>query len=264
MCFSFQSCDEIDPTADGKYLEDPELDNDEALKESIILFEFTGWACIGCPDGHEIISHLEKSYQDRIHTIAIHAGYFAEPGNNGPDLRSEVGNLLYKKFDSPNQFPLGAVNIMKGANLKSPSEWSTLVANAYEQVKQMPAATLKVDKSISGDELTVNISIKCLSDFKSTFNLSAYIVENDIEGAQKNNSGTMDSYYHKHVLRASMHNGIIGENIGTLKQGETDDFNYTLKINGDWIPENLEIITFIYDTSNHQIIPFNNQYKKDK
>ncbi|MDE7091651.1 MAG: hypothetical protein K2O53_08025, partial [Bacteroidales bacterium] len=56
--------------------------------------EYTGWACGNCPDGAARASWLKALRGDNFQVMAIHAGYYAEPGSRGLDLRTDYSDSL--------------------------------------------------------------------------------------------------------------------------------------------------------------------------
>lgn len=250
-------CDVIEPFEDGTYIERPDLEEAGDTIESIILFEFTGWACIGCPIGHEMIHLIEDNYPERVHAIAIHAGFFAEPGNDGPDFRCNDSDDLLERFNNPNAFPQGSVNSMNFDDLTSPDAWSSIVAAAFQESENNPQAFIKFSQSITAEKISAEIVVEFSQELTGDYNLSVFVVENGVVAPQKHFSeGLIEEYEHSHILRASMNNGIIGDLVATNPTVGTEfEKSFSLNIDTEWVADSLHVIPYIYNTETNIVIP---------
>jgi thiol-disulfide isomerase/thioredoxin len=234
----------------------PNIDSIGDTYETIVVFEFTGWNCPYCYLGHEAISELEDFYPDRIKAIAIHAGGFAEPGNDGPDYRCETSNALFQKFGSPGEFPTGAINSLNGFDLDSPTAWSSIVSSELTSTKNSPEVYLELNISHSVNTVNANIIGKFATDLEGTYNLCAYIIEKGIIAPQNKLGTIIEEYEHQNVLRGSMVNGIIGENVSiNPNSGKVFGFEYSFEISDpEWIVDSLEVIPFLYNIETNYIL----------
>lgn len=251
------SCDKIEPFEDGTYKTVPEIEIGGDTIPHVILFEFTGWNCPNCPSGHDMIHDLEEIYHESVKAIAIHAGFFAEPGNdNYYDFRCDVGDDLHKQFDNTNIFPSASVNNMNSSSLSaSVEQWAIDFNTAYELANNEPEAFIMFDYSNNGTVLEADVKIEFANTLQGDFNLSVYVVENGIEDIQ-NNLGIIEDYVHSHVLRASMSNGIIGDLVETNPSaGTIFEKSFSLNIDSEWVADSLHVIPFIYNTETNIVIP---------
>ncbi len=260
------SCDEIEPFEDGTYIVKPKTDDQDEYKESIVVFEFTGWACIGCPTGHETLKLLDESYKERIHTLAIHAGYFAEPGNEGPDFRSSLSNSLYNHFNQPNQFPIGAINSLRHEKLTAPGAWSQQTEAAYNMIKDNYAARIECAQSIDADKIKATIKIEFTKELKGKYNIGIFVTESNIIGFQKDEKkGLIHNYEHNHVLRSSMTNGLSGYPLTTdPAKGAVITQSFEGEIDFEWNPDNLELVIILLNADNQDLVPVKIKYIKNK
>ena len=251
------SCDKIEPFSDGTYKTVPEVEIGGDTLESVILFEFTGWACVFCPNGHDMIHTIEANYPDRVHAIAIHAGSFADPGNEGPDFRCQESDDLLERFDNSDKFPGGAINSMNLVDVKTPDAWSSDVAAAFEESKNNPQAYITFSNSNTASIVSADITVEFTQALTGNYNLSVFVVENGVEAPQKHFSeGLIEEYVHSHILRASMNNGIIGDFVATNPTiGIEFEKSYTLNIDTEWVADSLHVIPFIYNTETNMVIP---------
>ena len=70
----------------------------EPQNKKILLEEFTGIHCGNCPDGHAMAKKLHTAKPEDVFIIAVHAGYYAEPGADQADLRTDDGIELHDFF----------------------------------------------------------------------------------------------------------------------------------------------------------------------
>jgi len=251
------ACDKIEPFDDGTYISTPLIEEGGDTIPHVILFEFTGWNCPNCPSGHEMVHELEKVYHESVKAIAIHAGFFAVPGNdNYYDFRTAVGNEFYEQFNKPNTFPIGAINSMNSLDFSaSVDQWPTDFSEAYNTSNTNTEAFLTYTYSHNNNTLQADVKIDFNANLQGTYNLSVLVVENGIEDIQ-NNEGDIDDYIHNHVLRASMNNGIVGDIISSdPKVGTEFEKSFTLNIDSEWVADSLHVIPFIYNVENNIVIP---------
>ncbi len=252
FAISLWSCD----TIEGPYMIKPNIDSIGDTYETVVVFEFTGWNCPYCYLGHEAIAELEDFYPEKIKAIAIHAGGFAEPGNDGPDYRCETSNALFQKFGSPGEFPTGAINSLNDFDLDSPTAWSSLAATELDLTKNNPEVFFKLNKSLTTTSITATIYGEFATDLEGTYNLCAFIVEKGIIAPQNKLGTIIEEYEHHNVLRGSMVNGIIGESVATdPKNGKVFEFEYSFEISDpEWIVDSLEVIPFLYNIETDYIL----------
>lgn len=251
------SCDKIEPFKDGTYRTVPEVEIGGDTLESVILFEFTGWACVFCPNGHDMIHAIEAAYPDRVYSIAIHAGGFAEPGDEGPDFRCQESDDLLSRFDDNDKFPGGAINSMNLADVNSPDAWSVDVATAFEESKNNSQAYITINEVITETIVTAHIKVEFIQNLTGDYNLSLYVVENGIVAPQKHFSeGLIEEYHHSHALRGSMNNGIIGDLAGTDPfTGTIFEKSFSFIVDSEWVADSLHVIPFIYNVETNIVIP---------
>src|SRR5574344_1583199 len=99
------SCDKIeDPyiTADESVLTDvsfPDLDTNVVYRK-ILIEEFTGHRCTGCPLGHAELDNLSTIYNDTLIAIGMHVDRNAAPSGELfiKDFRTPEGTEIYETY----------------------------------------------------------------------------------------------------------------------------------------------------------------------
>ncbi len=227
------------------------IDEDERLiyvkpapvSRSVLLEDFTGQRCINCPLASEEIAKLQEQYgEDVIIAVGIHSGplgFYTNSRYYG--LKTEVGDEYYNHWNLEYQ-PVGMID--RG----SPAEytaWGTLVRQELQKT-----APVDIDLTVTpGDSLRVDIytMIKGV-DGNTQGKLQLWIVEDDITAFQMMPDGTLDNnYIHKHVFRAAV-NGQWGEDVD-VQEGYNIIKDHSIILNGDWNPEKLSVVAFVYNDS---------------
>src|SRR3954466_14723253 len=90
----FNSCDKID----GPYSEPVTIDTSSGTAvRKVLIEEYTGHTCIGCPSAHAEGERLQSLNGNRVIIMAIHSGPFAKPSPHVDhsyeyDFRTQEGN----------------------------------------------------------------------------------------------------------------------------------------------------------------------------
>ena len=100
------------------------------------------------------------------------------------------------------------------------------------------------------DNVSRNVKIDVTADgiTKVSGKLQVWLIEDNIVSMQLMLGNILNNdYVHNHVFRATV-NDRAGEDI-SMNEGEkvTRTFNYTLE--SDWVPENMSVVTFIFNDS---------------
>jgi len=237
--------------------------------KQVLIEDFTGHTCNNCPTAAITAHGWIDEFEHRLIIYAIHAGAFAEPGDEPytADFRCETGNELFSFFDVQAN-PSALINrVESNGNLVIPffgDWWRDAVE--FEMEKEN-IIDMKIVNSFFPDNNTVKISIS--STFKQQlegkFKIVVYIVEDNIISPQVNGNHDLDGapdddnwldYNHRNVLRDAV-NGTFGSYLstdGTITQGEeyTDENFY--EINQEWVTANCNIIVFIYNEESQEIL----------
>ncbi len=216
------------------------------LGKKVLIEDFTGYKCTNCPQASSELKTIEELYPGKVVGIAIHAGFFAQPsGNFITDFRTTGGNELADFFE-PEVFPIGMINRQGYPDnvLLNYTDWAS---KAGEQLLQAPT----IDLSISEDNNSVSIQARRLSESNNSLKLVVCITEDSIIDKQIDGSELIEEYEHNHVLRKVI-NGAWGSNIQLSSTSSTYSYDYTLE--NSWVRSNCNIVAFVYDNSNKEIL----------
>jgi hypothetical protein len=222
MVWAFQSCDYVDPRnfREGSQVQVTKWDMDTSylLQDSIqpqmvLLEEYTGQFCGNCPGAARTAKKLDSIYADRLHIMAIHAGYFAEPENNPlrNDFRCEAGDYLDTKFNLVSQsVPKGLINRGRfGASQiakLNPTSWQSKI----EELASKPATDLTLYLhpyyDAPSNQFFAVSRLKFRKQVTDSILVSLYLLEDSIINWQLDYGSSpseVSEYAHRHVLRGA-------------------------------------------------------------
>ena len=288
LLFNITSCDIIE----GPYLIDNNtnpVDTNTFVKK-VLIEDFTGHRCPNCPAAAEELVSLQDFYGDRVIGIAIHPSSqaFSTPSpltasSYTYDFRTQFGDDIDNIFEITTVgLPRGMVN-RTGFDTQhqlGKDEWSSIVQTELEKA---PIFGITLSSNVSNGNGTISITAEALTNINldkkekiEDYNIVICLTEKNIVQWQKDNTaGDIEDYEHNHVLR-TMINTTFGESIGNsfvdgdiwekdysidITTLENTNENYSLNTlfmgNGnckEWNEDNMEIVVYIYNTSNYEIV----------
>ena len=277
LLFNITSCDVVE----GPYLIDdntnPPVDTNTFVKK-VLIEDFTGHRCPNCPSAAEELAALQNFYGDKVIGIAIHpSSTFSTPSpltssSYTYDFRTEFGDDIDDIFELTTLgLPRGMVNRVGGG--LGINEWSDVVLT---ELAKDPIFGITLSSDVSNGDGTINVKVEALADLNNQYKIVICLTENGIIEWQKDNTlGDIDNYEHNHVLRVML-NTTFGESIGNsfvdgdvwekdysvdITTLENANANYSLNTlfmgNGnckEWNEDNMEIVAYIYNTNNYEIV----------
>jgi len=252
IVLAFAACQEvmvdIDPPSVNNT--DPVDTTDEVVRH-VLIEEFTGVQCVNCPQGAQLIENLANTYGERLVTVSIHAGFFAEPlSESASDLSTDAGEQLDALIGPVEAYPSAAIN-RNSFGTSSRIHFSPSWAGFVEQELAIPP---QVDVQITNSfnenngELTTNITVNFLETLTGDLNLSVMVTENNIVDAQLDTSGLIEDYTHKHVLRTILTN-VAGNPIPTQAIDTNVEESFTFTIPTEWNLDNCSVVAFVHRTA---------------
>lgn len=288
LLFNITSCDIIE----GPYLIDNNTNpaDTNTFVKKVLIEDFTGHRCPNCPAAAEELVSLQDFYGDRVIGIAIHP---SSPAFSTPspltassytyDFRTQFGDDIDNIFEITTVgLPRGMVN-RTGFDTQhqlGKDEWSSIVQMELEKA---PIFGITLSSNVSNGNGTISITAEALTNINldkkekiEDYNIVICLTEKNIVQWQKDNTaGDIEDYEHNHVLR-TMINTTFGESIGNsfvdgdiwekdysidITTLENTNENYSLNTlfmgNGnckEWNEDNMEIVVYIYNTSNYEIV----------
>lgn len=218
--------------------------------QSALIEEFTGINCPNCPDGHRIAAELMNLHPEDVHSIAIHAGSYAEPTAGMPDFITETGTAIHDHFEITG-YPCGTISRQEfdGSFVQNRGEWGSCcrtVIDTPSPVNLWSGCAYNPDTRV----LTVDVE-GYLTDNMTDPRLNVFLLQSEILACQA--GGQLGNEYpHRHMLRDRLSGDDFGDLIAEKTKGEyfKKTYTYTVPEAIKDIPvdmRNVEIISFVTD-----------------
>lgn len=250
---AFAACQEVMPDIEPPSVNNttPPVDTTDEVVRHVLIEEFTGVQCVNCPQGAQLIENLVNTHGERLITVSIHAGFFADPlPQSTYDLSTDIGEQLDALIGPVEAYPSAAINRnafgTSGKIHFSPS-WAGFV---QQELDIPPQVGVQIANSFNENngELTTNITVNFLETLSGDLSLSVMITENDIVDTQLDTSGLVEDYTHKHVLRAMLTN-VAGNPIPTQGVETSLEESFTFNIPTEWNVNNCSVVAFVHRTA---------------
>jgi thiol-disulfide isomerase/thioredoxin len=259
----FSSCDKIDAPY-GQAVPATEVNDTEVVMRKVFIEDFTGQDCGNCPRAAEKLKQLHQLYGDKMISMALHVGFFAEPSGSyfSNDYRTNVGNAVDQNFGNELAgLPNGLVNrkSFDGISILQKDAWES---KASELLLLPPEAFMWITPtySASNRSLSVSVKTKILQEIDEDLNIVLYLTEDSIVSAQKDYSlpspSIIQAYTHRHMLRGSM-NGAWGASLSsqtTYSIGEEFVTTGSYTIPTTWNADHVSVVALITRTSSKEVV----------
>lgn len=208
-------------------------------KRVVLLEDYTGQACLNCPNAHEVATELHELYPENLIVVAIHAGAQGIPSTTNGGLKQSEGDV-YANSVGVQTYPSGQINRRGG--LKNHTAWTAAVV---EELGRPSEIVMTLYAELREGKLYVESTMMALDNVKGKLQL--WMLEDNIVGMQLLPTGKPDmQYVHNHVFRSSI-NGTWGEDVeltlGEQLVVEHKDF----ELNSAWNADNLSVVAFVYN-----------------
>lgn len=250
------------------YIDDPiqtggGTDTTGTVIHRVLVEDYTGHKCPNCPAAAAEAEALMDVYGDQVVVIGVHAGFFASPSPGYEyDFRTEAGDEL-NGFFGFTAYPAGMINrlgYLDGNHILNFQAWPPEVSEALQTP---PSVALDLTASISGGQLSATASLTALSELSGAYSVVLAVTEDSIVQPQvsqlpQGGTETIEDYVHNHVLRGHM-NGTWGSEVwnGNILAGESVDYSESISVGGDWRPEHLHVVAYLYNNDSFEVVEVN-------
>ena len=261
LLFLITSCDKVY----GPYSVVPPVNtniNDTTVIRKVLLEDFTGHKCQGCPAAHAEAQALKNRFQDSMVIITIHAGYFSGYAT-APftyNFTTPEGTDIYNSLiPSTQPFPTGTVNRkMYGSNrIVDFPNWG---AKVEELLAQPPQANIKITPTWNASTRVIGGTFLTtfMAPVSGNIALSVYYTEDSIvEWQTFPASVTVSNYLHRHVLRGALPAGgtwgsiiasspLMGSTVTTIITGSP--IATAIK------PEHVSVVAVLFDNTTKELL----------
>lgn len=230
--------------------------------KNVILEEYTGKACVYCPDGHRIAQELVAANPGRVFAINIHQGGYA---SGTPNYTTQWGNALAGQTGLQG-YPSGTINrhVFTGTTTAlNRGDWAKYADTIMSKPSPVNiAAQSTIDWATR--VLTVVVEVYYTANAVNPTNkLNVALLQNDILGPQTGGATynpTMmvgSLYRHMHMLRHLL-TGQWGVDINTTTNGsfftQTFTYNIPYAINDiSVILDKIDVVAFVTE-GNQEIL----------
>lgn len=276
--FTAIACDVVDDPYKDLDLSGPKIGdaqfNDTIYNDTtknirkIVIEDFTGQSCQNCPKATVVAKNIKAANPDKVIVVAIHnSGFFSEPDppKYPADFRTETGKAL-KELHQPPSFPNGMINRIPvgGSTIIGYLTWEnraqTLLA---DQSFSNPYFQVKIEQiyNTKNKGLRIRPTIKTLRQATGEIHIGAYILEGKIISPQLDGLNYVANYKHEQLLRVGFPSKGVGKKIFTNPNvgdefkivSPSDEIGITID-DSKWKLENLTVVTYIYNKTNHEIL----------
>lgn len=221
----------------------------------VLIEEFTGASCSGCPAGAAKVEELLTNYPNNVAAVAIHGDFLTEPiaDKSKYDFRNADAQILEQSFTIFSK-PAATIDrslVLDGNLVKdSPPVWGVFVE---ELLKTDQEIELSIEASVENGVLDVSVFGTALVDLPGSYNIGVYVTQSGILDYQKTNGATLEDYPFNHFLRKSLTSLPNGDILTTnMITGQNFNRNYTFTIPTElapmipeWKTEKLEIVAYV-------------------
>lgn len=217
---------------------------------NVLLEEFTGIHCGFCPKGHLIANTLTRA-TNQVVVVAVHAGFYAVPGYDEPDYRTEEGTAINDGF-CISGYPSGMVNRLPyqsgGDVVLGRSSWTPAAKLIVEETAPV---NLYMQSTYSDQDRSLSVHVEgyLLADtLKDNLKLNVLWTQSNIIGPQ-NGANMGDEYVHQHMLRDYLSDA-WGDAITPVEGGRYFQQDYTVTlptaINDVTVkPQDIQLVAFV-------------------
>lgn len=239
----------------------------------VVVEENTGTWCGYCPRGTVALDNLHNNEPKAIE-IAVH--------DNDPMTITAYDNACQANFPNFTGFPNSAIDRIIG---RDPSQAAPVV-NTRKAL--LPPASVSFDEAkLSGNTITVTPKVTMVSNLTGQYGIAVVIIEDSVKGtgsgwmqhnyysSTANNEdlidangvnwktlpGTVDQSTvfggYNHVARALANNQFQGDNAslpGTLTDGQSYTYTYTINYNPSWDAYRLTAVAMFIDKTTGEVL----------
>ncbi len=207
------------------------------FERHICVMDFTGAWCSFCPDGYRtlmgIINNPYAGLQDIVTVMALH------DSTGGADpMALAVTNEIHNAFGL-GSFPAFLTDLRSGGLL---TEGLEKIRSSFDESLEeyLAQSDVKIASSVDGGVVTVDVTL--FAELAGDYRVSVWLVENGVDGPQKDGASVYDSWNHEHVVRTVLSSTWRGDALGTLAVEQEKSKSYTYTLNADWNVANMSVV----------------------
>lgn len=256
VLFGFASCsDELN--GDDRFMANPnppQVDTTGYVKRFIVE-DFTGQACVNCPDAAQMLTGLkEETYGDRMILVAMHAGGLslgtplhnqdAQTYMDALGLKNNPAVSVDRTYSNDGVFTTWAVEIANRSTVSTPCEVTQFFDWSDDRAFRVAA-----EVSFAGA-------------VEDSLGVQHWILRDSIVSYQTTHTGLTFDYVHNHVFSGCLYSDVWGVPLagadggvftaGTRVWSEPSEA-FTLP--DDWVKDDVSVVSFVFRYSDDESNP---------
>jgi hypothetical protein len=147
-----------------------------------------------------------------------------------------------------------------GIYLDESINYSWITSHASQFDSQPVIADILLNAKLSGSTLRVDAKVKFYSAQNSgnDFKLAVYVLEDYVKVTQNTQSGAVDNYIYRNLLRAGNSSSYAGEtinNAAAVSQDQEFSKSFDIPIQSGWVSTNLKVIGVLWKFVGSSAVP---------
>lgn len=213
----------------------------------VCIMKLTQIHCSFCPNGSRKLDILKEFYPGRIVEMAFHSN------SMGPDpMAISETDILQGLFGC--SYPASIVDLRESAG--GDALYSGTKQALINSLESYPAVCgIKLSSEYDGASGRIRIDAAVKADGKCDLRLAVWVIETNLyyPDYPQNDGGYYDSQYrHDHVVRQSLSDNMMGDDLGSLSDGQEVTRQYEVAL-GDWNLNNVRIVAYAVDKATDTI-----------
>ncbi len=211
--------------------------NNLSTARKAIMFKFTGVNCGACTAYHPIYEDFLADNRGKVIGLHVHCGV-------DDTLNTNFSLWFTNDYDIP-----GTPRFSEGSIMRQDTAFDVADSLALLTMDKKADIGVGVTHTIVGNTLSIKAKTQCFKDLSGTYNIAAYVVENNC-WADQVGAGNIQ---HNRILRGSA-NTMWGTPLTALTKGAPTDHSFTYNMGTIgveyWNASNLEVVVVIYRMDN--------------
>jgi len=256
----FSSCDKIKaPYALARHgnITDTVIDWDTVVPvKRVLLEDYTGHTCQNCPAAAVIAHNQDALYHGKLVVLAVHAGYYAEPGAGefAIDFRTTAGEQWNTDFKIA-AYPSGMINraLFNNHQVIGSPDWVTDIASIINGTPDMNMILIN-DYDTTSRTVNSQIYSQFRHSMTGSYTITVGVMEDNIISAQDSSNVVIHNYNFKDVFRGAV-NGTYGEILTSVVDPNLTYLGkFSIPINTTWVANNCWVIAFVSNSATKEVI----------
>ncbi|MEX0968347.1 MAG: Omp28-related outer membrane protein [Bacteroidia bacterium] len=222
-------------------------------QKNVLIEDFTGVRCPNCPAAQVVASTIADENPGRVVVVSLHpsgsgVGALVTPLDESKyDFRRDAAADILSLLGLFNGLPIGAVDRIKFEQniLITDAKWKGYTQQRL-QVETPVNLILETEYDAALNEVVITTELHYTQDVSEENYISIGILESHMIDWQKDDQVYVEDYEHNHVLREMITISAGKKLTPQLEKGRVIIKQYRVKLNPEYVAENLDIVAFVH------------------